>query len=240
MPITRKAFQTKTNDRPKSVIDDKLKPTSEMHILIGGPYIDSKNKENTVGHTALHIKTKNREIVYDFGRYGDVYEETILGHTLDREFSPRGEGVLRIWNSFAAYIAEENATGRTTWGYKYAIFDHQASRAIDYYQSLTKEIKPFAKTTHRESFKLKFDYFALGPNCTTLSINGAKKAIPEITNGSEKFIKPEDVLPLYAIAAMKFKYETPNTIFLPANLKKYLDTAPTVAPIKTSTYGTKR
>jgi len=233
----QKPFQAQTNGTPKSLADDKLKPTSEMHILVGGPYGES----HPYGHTALYIKIKSTEYVYDFGRYRAVYPEDVaFGYRLEREDSPRGEGILRIWNSFSAYIAEENSTGRVTSGYKYKVFDYEASRAIDYYQSLTQGVKSFSQTASRASFKLSTDYFALGPNCTTLSIDGAIKVIPSIMKGSEKFIKPEDVLPFKALTAMKLKYGTPERIFLPANLKKYMDTAPAIAPVEVTNYGSKK
>ena len=39
--MATKPFQTQTVQTNQSVVDDKLKPTAEMHILVGGPYTHS-------------------------------------------------------------------------------------------------------------------------------------------------------------------------------------------------------
>ena len=58
-----------TNEKPKSVVDDKLKPAAEMQILVGGPYTDSSGEEHRYGQTALRIKTSKSDLTYDYGRY---------------------------------------------------------------------------------------------------------------------------------------------------------------------------
>lgn len=58
-------------------------------------------------------------------------------------------------------------------------------------------------------YKLATDYHALGPNCTTLSVDGAKVAVPRIDYGSEKFNQPDQVLDWKEQLALK-KTAEPN------------------------------
>lgn len=229
--MTEKTFSTTTVPPQKSVVDAKLNPEAELHLLVGGPYKDPKGVTHPYGHTALYIRLQGKDYIYDFGRYRDTIAENLgFGIELTGIHSPRGEGILKIWNNFNAYIRSENSYGRTTWGYQYFIFDAQAQRSVDFFNALIEGIKPYDVLPKKNVafYKLKQDYFALGPNCTTLSLDGAKKAIPKIVDGSEKFIAPEDVLDWSVRKAMEAKYGTPKHLFLPANLKKYLDTAPAV------------
>lgn len=223
-----KPFQVKTNDTPKSIADDKLRPTAEMHILVGGPYTDPSGEEHRYGHTALRIKTKNSDLTYDFGRYGKI----------TGTFGESGEGILRVWNSFQPYINGEIALQRKTTGFVYSIFDHQAALSNSYFDGLIKSgISIDGKTTStKHVYKLSTAYHALGPNCTTLSIDGAKKSIPNIDQGSEKYNRPEDVLTFTERMALKAKGGAPR-LFLPANLLAFLSTGAPVKPLRVDLYG---
>ena len=80
------------------------------------------------------------------------------------------------------------------------------------------------------------DYHALGPNCTTLSIDGAKQAIKNIDYGSEKYNKPEDVLGFAERMALKAKGGA-SRLFLPANLLAFLYTGQPIKPLRIDVYG---
>lgn len=222
-------FETNTVDSSrKSTVDSPLKPTAEMQILVGGPYTDQSGEVHRYGHTALRIKTTKTDLIYDFGRYG-----VITG-----AFSESGEGILRVWNSFQPYIKGEIALNRKTTGFVYAIFDYQASAVDDYFNSLIKSGKIITSknTSTKKVYKLATDYHALGPNCTTLSIDGAKHALPNIDTDSEKYNKPEDVLTFTERLALKAKGGA-HRLFLPANLQSFLATSQQIKPIRTDIYG---
>jgi hypothetical protein len=223
-----KKFETTTNAIKNSVVDDKLKPTAEMHILIGGPYTSSDGEIHRYGHTALRIKTIKSDLTYDFGRYGETFGL----------FGESGEGILRVWSVFNPYISEEVALKRKTTSFVYAIFEHQANTANGYYNELIKTAKKLEKKSTRikNVYKLASDYHALGPNCTTLSIDGAKYAIPNIDSGSEKYIKPETVLTSSEQFAVKVKGGA-SRIFLPANLESFLNTKKPIKPVRVEIYG---
>jgi hypothetical protein len=73
-----------------------------VELLIGGPYPD-----HPYGHTAIRVTTPDGDTVFDYGRYGLMWG---LGHS-------EGEGMLKIWNDFNAYITDENRHGRVTTGF---------------------------------------------------------------------------------------------------------------------------
>lgn len=229
--MAEKTFTTKTVLPKKSVVDDQLKPTAEMHILVGGPYKDANGEEHRYGHTALRIKTDKSDKIYDFGRYGAV----------TGMFGESGDGILRVWTSFGQYIRGENALGRKTTNFVYAIFEPQADQANKYFDGLVAagtELKGKSNSS-RKVFKLAQSYHALGPNCTTLSMDGAKVAINNIDSGATKFNKPEEVLTFSERLALKAKGGAPR-LFLPANLETFLNTANPVKPLRVEVYGTKK
>jgi len=226
-----KPFETKTVEAPKSIVEDKLRPDAEMQILVGGPYISADGEEHRYGHTALRLKTKKLDLTYDFGRYGKT----------SGMFGESGEGILRVWKEFQPYIKGENLLRRKTTGFIYLIFDHQAIAAKEHFDQLIKSGKELVgkRSSIMSVYKLITDYHALGPNCTTISMDGAKSAIPKIDAGSEKFNKPEEVLDLkerFALTA----HGGAKRLFLPANLHRFLESASPVKLLRTDIYGQKK
>lgn len=210
---------------------DRLKPTAEIHMLVGGPYT-AGGKEQVYGHTAVRVKVGGNDRVYDFGRYGRTVGD----------FGAEGEGILRVWSSFSDYIAGENALKRKTTGFVYVVFDVQAQRVNTHFASLMRAGKPRVDLTRGRStltvYQLASNYHALTYNCTTLSLDSVKTAMPTYENGSAAFIKPGDVLTFAESMAMKtVGGGTPKRIFLPANLEKFLTTKPEIKANRIDVYG---
>ena len=225
--MATKIFVAQTVPSNQTVVDDKLKPTAEMHILVGGPYADPSGEEHRYGHTALRIKTTASDLIYDFGRYG----------RRTGTFGESGEGILRVWSEFQPYITSEIALQRKTTGFVYAIFDYQAKAVNDYFAGLIAAGSEQSKgTATKRIYKLATDYHALGPNCTTLGIDGAKKALSDIDQGSEKFNKPEAVLTFLERTALAAKGGAPR-LFLPANLLIFLTGGSPERALRVDTYG---
>lgn len=226
-------FQTKTVSEKHSVADDHLKPDAELHMLVGGPYtLDGKLQR--YGHTAIRIKTTTSDTTYDFGRYG----------LTTGEFGAKGEGILRVWSDFGKYIASENILGRETTDFMYPIFDHQAKTVNDFYGNLLKSAKRRPDLDKGrawvKTYQLPQDYDALGHNCTTLSLDATRTIFPTFENGSKPFIKPGDVLTgVEEFGMTTIGGGTPNHLFLPANLQKFLSTSPAVRPTKVTTHDRK-
>lgn len=229
--MSEKTFATKTVAPKKSVVDDKLKPTAEMHILIGGPYT-LDGEVHRYGHAAIRIKTSRSDLTYDFGRYGRV----------TGDFGAEGEGILRIWSNFNKYIAQENALKRKTKGFVFLIFDKQAEDVNAYYKSVTatatKRPELARGRSYLEVYELPRHYHALGYNCTTLSLDGARKAYPNFEGGSTPYIQPDKVMTFSERLAMKtVGGGMPIRIFLPANLEEFLSEKPAIESTRVDTYG---
>jgi hypothetical protein len=232
--VVEKTKSTTTNISNSPTQKVPLKPEAELHLLVGSAY-GTGDKESPYGHTAVYIKLQGKEYIYDFGRYGKTKPESFGPFTLDGPSSPRGEGVLRVWNNYQAYINDENNQGieggrtRTTYGYGYKIFDSQANLVINYYNNLIKGGKLRRKERFYTSYTLAQDYFALAPNCTTQSLEATKKAIPSMAKSGHKFVNSDKVLPMTAKLAFKAsKYEMPKYLFLPDNLNDYLKQSPDI------------
>ncbi|MGQ4660631.1 hypothetical protein [Lysobacter sp. F6437] len=205
----------------------KIKPTAEIQILVGGPYVKD-GEEHRYGHTALRVKSKTADLTYDFGRYGATRGA----------FGETGDGILRIWTDFDSYIRGENALHRITTGFVYYVFDHQASAANGFFNEKIRTATPLPRKNRAgmKAYKLATDYHALGPNCTTLSIDGAKAAIKNIDRGSDAFNKPEEVLNWKELLGLSAKGGS-DRLFLPANLQEFLAAQRAIKVSRTDEYG---
>ncbi|MGH8084815.1 MAG: hypothetical protein ACREPV_06025 [Lysobacter sp.] len=205
----------------------KIKPVAEIHILVGGPYVKD-GEEHRYGHTALRVKFKGSDLTYDFGRYGATRGT----------FGESGDGILRVWTDFDAYIKGENALHRTTMGFVYYVFDHQADAANGFFDEKISTATPLPRKNRAsmKTYKLAMDYHALGPNCTTLSVEGARAAIKNIDRGSDTYNKPEDVLDWKERLALSANGGS-KRLFLPANLQKFLAAEKAVRVDRTDEYG---
>lgn len=183
----------------KTTIEVRL---ASMEILVGGPYGDHR-----YGHTALRVNTASTERIYDYGRYG-------------QSFGPEGEGVLRIWKSFQAYIDDENALGRITTGYLFEIPEAKANEIIASFEKKIVGKPKKLETRYYQSYVID-RYYALGPNCTTVSVNGARLALPSIDVGWESYQKGRG-LSFVEKQAVNVK-GWPPYIFMPADLQELLD-----------------
>lgn len=222
-----KLFQTQTVPSNQQVVDSRLKPTAEMQILIGGPYTLA-GEDHRYGHTALRIKINANDVTYDFGRYGDTRGM----------FGESGDGILRVWSDFNVYIGAENRLGRKTVAFVYALFEHQARASLSFFDQLIAAGKPLPNKNRAgmKVYKLVNDYHALAPNCTTLSVDGARAALPAIDKGAEKFIKPEAVLSTSERFALAAKGGA-GRLFLPANLESFLASGSPIKPIRVEQHG---
>jgi RHS repeat-associated protein len=136
----------------------------DAQLLVGGPY-----GGHPYGHLALRVFGAGYDKIYDFGRYGATWGT----------FGSEGEGILHIWDNFDAYIAGENATGRTTTGYTYKTTPDQDSAMIAYYAGLIGDRKPTLERAHMTQYRIR-DYHAANFNCTTLSTAALAAALPDV------------------------------------------------------------
>lgn len=195
---------------------------ASIEILVGGPYGD-----HPYGHTALRVTTADLDQIYDYGRYGKTWG---VGDS-------EGEGVLNVWNSFDAYIKEENSLGRITTGFVYDTAEADAKKIIDFYDQKISGKKPRRTTAVKKSFVID-DYYALGPNCTTLSVTAAKKVFPDFDRDWSRYRDGRGLgfMEKGIVSARGW----PNYIFMPADLLAMLQ-APTAKKAKAiNKYGGKK
>jgi hypothetical protein len=199
----------------------------KVELLIGGPY-KARDGMHNYGHMALRVSTTKLDRIYDFGRYGRT----------NGEFSAEGDGILRVWSDFAAYITGENAYGRVTKGFAYNITEVQASKVLAYYASLT------AGATRRrpahpkeEEFRLPTNYHAISNNCATMSLSGARIALPSIDSKSKVYNEGRGMSDVERIAARASNFGFwPSHIFMPADVQAMLETEKTYTPAKVQNY----
>jgi hypothetical protein len=203
-----------------------VSPTLEL--LIGGPY-KATDGIHTYGHMAIRVSTTKEEKIYDFGRYGKT----------GGDFSAEGEGILRVWNNFNSYIAGENFYGRSTKGFSYSISVDQALKIFSYYESLTAvATKRRSKHPNAEEFKLTKDYHGITNNCATMSLAGARIALPGIDANSSVYNAGRGMSDLEKIAARGSNFGSwPPQIFMPADVQVMLETEKKYVTKKIEIYG---
>jgi len=199
--------------------------SSKIEILVGGPYTIA-GEEHPYGHTALRTITQEHDLIYDFGRYRNTWG---IGDS-------EGEGILNIWTDFAKYIASENSLGRPTTGYVYLVSEIDAAQASEFFSSKISGKKPIKDLGYMKRYKLDQDYHALNHNCTTISLDGAKRAIPNIGKGSDQFIEGKGLEFKEKMAAKLAGW--PKNIFMPADLSEFLKSKS--SPNKINSYGSKK
>lgn len=196
--------------------------TASIELLVGGPYTD-----HPYGHTALRVTTKSGEYIYDYGRYARTWG---VGNS-------EGDGVLNVWTNFDAYIAEEKSLKRKTTGFLYDVSEEQALAIIKFYDSKIATKKPKSSTKVKTSYVIE-DYYALGPNCTTLSVTAAKVAIPNIDADWKRYQDGRGLSMMErGIVSAK---GWPSYIFMPADLLEMLNNSTARKPKAVRSYEAKK
>lgn len=196
--------------------------TASLELLIGGSYAD-----HPYGHTALRVTTQSEDRIYDYGRYGLTWG---IGKS-------EGEGILNIWSNFNAYIAEENSYGRITTGFVYEVIEEKAEEVNKFYNFKTAGKKLKNSTKAKKSYIIE-DYYALGPNCTTLSVAAAKIAIPDIDREWATYQKGKGLS--FMEKSLVTTRGWPKYIFMPADLQAMLEGSVTRKAKSVKTYGAKK
>lgn len=205
--------------------------TPAIEILIGGPYRAPSGEMHNYGHAALRVVTASEERVYDFGRYGAT----------KGLFGAQGEGILRVWDRFDTYIAGENAYGRTTKGFQYVVSNDQATAVIRYFEVLTTvATQRTPKHPHQKEFKLSKDYDAIDNNCATITLNGARLALPGIDSDATQYNVGRGMQEAEKKAVMVSSFGWPSHIFMPADVQAMLEGNRRLIPKKVTTYGNAR
>jgi hypothetical protein len=198
-----------------------------IELLIGAPYTQN-GLPHTYGHMALRVITSSVERVYDFGRYGKIAGE----------YSAEGEGILRIWESFNSYISNENSYGRSTKGFVYEVNEDSARKIINYYlRVIVDAVERRAKHPHMKEFKIPRNYHGITNNCVTMSLSGAKIALPKIDENAARYNQGRGMSAKEKTAAMVTNFGWPNHIFMPLDVQAMLESEKRYPVEKVVQYG---
>lgn len=191
---------------------------ASIELLIGSPY-----DGHPYGHTSLRVIAQDMDRVYDYGRYGMTWG---LGGSA-------GEGVLQVWRTFQAFLAEENALGRTTMGFEYELPRDKVEAVIQFFDRKIGGKKPKIETRFMQTHVIE-DYFALGPNCTTLSVEAAKVAMPNIDRewAAHQKGRRMSVMDKGIVSVRGW----PAYIFMPGDLQAMLAQSTVIRPQRIKTY----
>jgi hypothetical protein len=201
---------------------------ASVELLVGGPYVKN-GEEHTYGHVALRVTTTEEDRIFDYGRYG---REWGFG-------SSEGEGMLRVWTNFNAYIASENSYGRVTTGFSYEVPEERSIAVLAHFDQKVAGKTPTPKSrppTMRE-YRIE-DYHALGPNCTTMTLDGARIAIPSIDRDRASYQQGRG-LSFSERSAARIR-GWPDHLIMPADLQAMLEASSAVRPKEVRTFGARR
>jgi hypothetical protein len=199
-----------------------------IEILVGGPYT-KEGKEHTYGHAALRVTTSKVDRVFDYGRYG---REWGFGDS-------EGDGMLRVWTDFNAYIAGENSYGRVTTGFVYEVPEERAEAVLAHFDQKTAGKTPTKKSRPPTMNEYRIeDYYALGPNCTTVTLDGARVALPGIDRDRAQHSQGRGLSMLERGAARAKGW--PDYLVMPADLQAMLGATTAHQPKQTRTFGVRR
>jgi hypothetical protein len=177
------------------------KLSATVELLVGGPY-----GNHPYGHVAVRVVNAASDTTYDFGRYGRTWG---TGNS-------QGEGMLRVWTDFGKYIADENSTGRTTTGYIFRITPAEAQKIDSFLSAKISGLTTNQDRGYMKQYRLPTDYDALTCNCTTLSVDGTKQALPNIDDNYSSYNSGRGLSLLEKGAAKVAGW--PNRTFMPADL----------------------
>lgn len=199
-----------------------------IEILIGGPYT-SNGETHTYGHVALRTIKTASERVYDFGRYGKYN-------------GPVGDGILRVWTNFNDYISGENFLERETTGFLYSATVEQIEKIDAHYDEIIKSATKYkSRPPSMMAYKLPKDYNAIDNNCTTVSLGGARIALPRIEYNTPTYNDGRGMSSSEKLAARAANFGSwPDHVFMPADLQMMLKSNSVHKPLKIITYGGKK
>lgn len=194
-------------------------------------HVGSGYSDNELGHAALSVTCDDKTRLYDFGRYGKITPMQVGPIPLTGNLSPTGEGILNVWNNVDSYLKHESYYGagtnnrRITSNYSYGISRQQADNIFGYFDKLISRGQPYRKPTGTtSSFKLQQDYHALTNNCVTISLDGFKQANPKVGVSGVQFINVDKAIKDAKLMKIGLATQNkPTQLFLPGNLKDYLD-----------------
>lgn len=140
---------------------------SALEIIVNLP-----QKGNPIGHVAVRMRTfdEDREVVYDFGRYGKVWGKLRL----------QGEGILRVWRGPRAVQAymERGTVFRRALGFVIEVSEQEERRILAFYEARLKEALWSRPGRGHSKYRLPRDYDGVTMQCAAFALLGLRTIWP--------------------------------------------------------------
>jgi hypothetical protein len=127
---------------------------------------DAEGSLTNFGHSALRVLGEGYDVTYDFGRYGKTWGV----------FKSEGEGILRVWSDFSAFLAGQRDRGNSILAHyeTSAEFDHAV---MTYFAGQIAAAKQLGSNTNFTTYRLAEDYDLSTNNCTTICASALASAL---------------------------------------------------------------
>ena len=160
--------------------------------------VDKVWPDHKWGHVSLRVKDDDQDLIFDFGRYGKMWGF----------FDTEGDPVLRVWkNANAEHTKYQKAGNPKIHAVHFSVSDREAQNILNYYENLTRGIKPYESNEHLDYYNLGSPAFhAINHNCTTLSIAAFHAGAPRAQINDSAYAQGDGLYWWARAKATKFDY----------------------------------
>jgi hypothetical protein len=151
-----------TRGNPLKLIDPDGR---DVELVVRNSSAVDRVTNRSFGHTALRVFGPDYDLTFDFGRYRRVWGS----------FNSQGEGVLRVWRNWHAFLARQTPRGPVT-SIRVDTTQEFDSAVIAFFTQLIESGQLSAFESHYEEYILAEVYDLLDNNCTTICIDALDEA----------------------------------------------------------------
>lgn len=175
--------------------------------------------ETKWGHVSLRVVQDDKDLVFDFGRYGAMWG------TFDSEGAP----ILRVWKNAAQdHLNYLKKGGGAITEIRFEATPEQIDIILNFYENMTKGIKPYGVTKKVEYYDTKKPTFhSIRYSCTTVVVNAFNLAYPDYDVNNTKYaVVRSGMNPFFRSVAKRYAYNskkgTWSHMWWPMDLKDLL------------------
>lgn len=175
--------------------------------------------ETKWGHVSLRVVHEDKDLVFDFGRYGAMWGF----------FNTEGAPILRVWkNAAKAHLDYLKKGGGPVTEIRFATDAAAAERVLAFYDRLIKGRKPYSSTFQTDYYDTKTPAFhSINHNCTTVAIEAFSEGLPHYRVNNPKYAVATELSGIFRIAANDYAYDSKNKrwkhIWWPMDLRALLE-----------------
>lgn len=175
--------------------------------------------ETKWGHVSLRVVHEDKDLVFDFGRYGAMWGF----------FDTEGAPILRVWkNAAQAHLNYLKKGGGPVTEIRFAADADSAERILAFYDRLTKGHKPYSTSPQKDYYDTKTPAFhSINHNCTTVAIEAFNEGFPQYNVNNLKYAVAVNLSGIFRMAANDYAYDNKNSrwkhIWWPMDLRALLE-----------------